>query len=65
MKLTLRLAVIGLCLSVGAIALWAGVTCPWHTYATCTPTGQYRYPPGNGVWEKYHCTCGDDVWVQQ
>lgn len=42
--------------------LWAGdVQCPLHTYAACYDTGQVS-TTGSGA-HKWHCSCGDDVWV--
>jgi hypothetical protein len=43
-----------------ALAL-AGVTCPLHNYASCYDTGQIA--PNGGTAHKWHCSCGDDVWV--
>ena len=42
------------------LALAYAVTCPMHTYASCYNTGEIG---GTGQAHKYHCTCGDDVWV--
>jgi hypothetical protein len=36
--------------------------CPLHTYATCYNTGEIS-DTGSGA-HKWHCTCGDDVWVR-
>jgi hypothetical protein len=46
-----------------AIALAAAsVTCALHPYAACYDTGQIA-PTGSGA-HKWHCSCGDDVWVK-
>jgi hypothetical protein len=37
------------------------VYCPLHSYAPCTFTGEIA-SNGSGA-QKWHCTCGDDVWV--
>jgi hypothetical protein len=54
--------VIGLLL-VLAGAVYAAVTCPLHNYAACYDTGQIA-PTGSGA-HKWHCSCGDDVWVAE
>lgn len=40
------------------------VTCPYHSWAVCTPTAQYKYIE-NHSFQLYTCTCGDDVWVRE
>ena len=46
-----------------ATAAWAmSVVCPMHTYATCYNT--YQMSP-SGTADKWHCVCGDDVWVRR
>lgn len=37
------------------------VVCPLHTYAVCYNT-YLTSPTGSGA-VKWHCSCGDDVWV--
>ena len=51
-------------LLVPAAALAATVHCAYHPMAMCYGTGQIRYI-GGSPYEKYHCTCGDEVWVKQ
>ena len=46
---------------LGSALAWAAeVTCPLHPGAACYDTGQIA--PASGA-HKYHCSCGDDVWV--
>lgn len=59
MKITIAaLALIFVLSPIAAVA--ADVTCPIHEYATCWDTFQTT-PSGAHKW---HCTCGDDVWVK-
>ena len=39
----------------------ADVVCPLHTYAPCYSTGQVASTGSGAI--KWHCSCGDDVWV--
>jgi hypothetical protein len=60
-----KILVLGVALSMlflPAAVLAADVTCPLHTYASCYNTGQIS--PTGSMAHKYHCSCGDDVWVQ-
>jgi hypothetical protein len=51
-----------LLVSAVAVTVYArDVYCPVHSYASCYDTGQVA-PTGSGA-TKWHCTCGDDVWV--
>ena len=59
--MTKRMKTLLMILAVSAVAWAADVVCPIHTYATCYDTGQIS-PMGTA--EKWHCTCGDDVWVR-
>lgn len=45
---------------VGALAgtAWAANMCARHTYASCYYAGRENSA------SKYHCTCGDDVYVR-
>jgi hypothetical protein len=36
------------------------VSCPLHPYASCYNTHQLS---STGTAQKWHCSCGDDVWV--
>jgi len=45
----------------GGAALAATVYCPLHSYASCYDTGELSATGSNA--HKWHCTCGDDVWV--
>jgi hypothetical protein len=53
--------IIILLLGAMAAGAYAAVTCPLHNYASCYDTGQVS-PTGSGA-HKWHCSCGDDVWV--
>jgi hypothetical protein len=54
--------VVALLLTVAGVTVYArDVYCPLHSYASCYDTGQVA-PTGSGA-TKWHCTCGDDVWV--
>jgi hypothetical protein len=46
-----------------ALLLAWGINCPVHSYAPCYNTGQIS--PGGGTAYKWHCTCGDDIWVRR
>ena len=59
MKYAIAVALLLLVFSVLALAF--DVTCPLHPYASCYDTGQLA--PGNIYAHKFHCSCGDDVWV--
>jgi hypothetical protein len=52
----------GILLVSAIVAFAAMVTCPLHSYAVCYNTGQVS-PTGSGAL-KWHCSCGDDVWVR-
>lgn len=47
---------------LAAAALWE-VHCPLHPASTCYDTGEVS-PTGSNA-HKWHCSCGDDVWVNQ
>lgn len=49
--------------SVPAVAQLVKGLCPYHPYSYCHDAHlQKQVSPG--VWyEKWSCTCGDDVWV--
>ena len=59
MSRTFLIAAVLLCLAGGLYA--ATVYCPLHSYATCYDTGEMS-PTGSSA-HKWHCTCGDDIWV--
>jgi hypothetical protein len=60
----MRSSLIIVLLTVTAVMAWAAtVYCPLHGYAPCYDTGQVS-PYGSGA-HKYHCTCGDNVWVKK
>ncbi len=61
-KILLIAAVLFLLLPAAAIA--GQVRCAYHPNASCYGTGQIRNLSGR-PYEKYHCSCGDDVWVAQ
>lgn len=46
------------------MVLMFSVHCAYHPYAVCYSTGQYKYIGGK-PYVKYHCSCGDDVWVME
>jgi hypothetical protein len=46
------------------IAVAEEVHCFYHSYATCYFTGETSVLPDGGLAKKYHCTCGDDMWVR-
>ena len=51
-----------LLLTAVAVTVYArDVFCPLHSYASCYNTGEIA-STGSGA-TKWHCTCGDDVWV--
>jgi hypothetical protein len=51
-----------LLLTAVAMTVYArDVFCPLHSYASCYNTGEIA-STGSGA-TKWHCTCGDDVWV--
>jgi hypothetical protein len=51
-----------LLLTAVAMTVYArDVICPLHSYASCYNTGEIA-STGSGA-TKWHCTCGDDVWV--
>lgn len=47
-----------------SLLLFAAVECPLHSGSSCYPTGQYHWN-GPNEYQKYHCSCGDDVWVKE
>jgi len=47
-----------------AVTSFASVTCFYHSYASCYNTGETEVLPDGGMAYRYHCTCGDDVWVR-
>ena len=65
-KFVIRFVIVACLLAVVAIAAYAAsVTCPVHpTSSTCYATGQYRYDIPGHIYQKWHCSCGDDVWVE-
>jgi hypothetical protein len=58
--LTVFWALVLLASPISAFA--SDVTCPLHPYAACYDTG--RIAPQNPSAHMWHCSCGDDVWVQ-
>ncbi|MGA8221671.1 MAG: hypothetical protein WB780_08450 [Candidatus Acidiferrales bacterium] len=60
MKILIVLALV-LGLLILPIATMAAVTCPNHPGSTCYSTGQ---PNVDATFTKWHCSCGDDVWVK-
>lgn len=54
-----RIAVAILALSVATVAVADSIRCVIHTYAPCYYTGE-----SNMGAKKYHCTCGDDMWMR-
>lgn len=48
-----------------AAALASEVHCAYHPLATCYGTGQISHMPDGRAFEKYHCSCGDNVYVPQ
>lgn len=53
-------------LAFAAIAIFAAtVTCPVHSSAMCTYTGQDRWDDMGHQWQQYSCSCGDTVWVKR
>lgn len=59
MKRLTPVAAVLLALAGGLFA--ANVVCPLHTYASCYSTGQVASTGSGAI--KWHCSCGDDVWV--
>jgi hypothetical protein len=58
---TLCLLAVLIC-SVAAIAQAFGV-CQRHPQATCDVQGVFVDPSTGRLYTKYHCTCGDTVYV--
>jgi hypothetical protein len=61
MKKVLVIVWIGVSLLLLPTITLAGVTCPNHPGSTCYSTGE---PNVDGTFTKWHCSCGDDVWVR-
>jgi hypothetical protein len=59
--MTRRIKTLLAILALTAVAWAADVVCPLHPYAACYNTGQIS-PTGSA--EKWHCSCGDDVWMK-
>jgi hypothetical protein len=53
--------VVAVLLGLAGTLFAADVVCPLHTYAPCYSTGQVASTGSGAV--KWHCSCGDDVWV--
>ena len=61
------LLILSALLLAGAALAYETVHCAYHDYAYCYSTGQQQFVNtlgGNHKFEKYHCSCGDDVWVR-
>jgi hypothetical protein len=56
-----KLIVIAILMGAATLAAAYGYTCPVHTYATCIDT--WKLHPQNPDVHLFHCTCGDDVWI--
>jgi hypothetical protein len=53
--------VVAMLLGLAGTLFAADVVCPLHTYAPCYSTGQVASTGSGAI--KWHCSCGDDVWV--
>ncbi len=60
-----RILIALLIILVLAGVVYAAVTCPVHTYAQCTYTGNDKWDDMGHQWQEYECSCGDKVWVKR
>jgi len=60
--MTKKIKILLAILILSALAWAADVECPFHPAAVCYNTGEVS--PNDVTVQKWHCSCGDDVWVR-
>jgi len=63
MKKLLAVFLIFMFLVFPLIAFAAQLRCPTHGIVECYDSGQVKGDSQGHLWHKYHCSCGDDFWV--